>query len=48
MGLDPLPAQVVVMVLIAVWSFVANSRLSFARRRPTAVDQDPSLQEASP
>ncbi|WP_377643923.1 GtrA family protein [Oryzobacter terrae] len=47
-GLDPLPAQLVVMVLIAVWSFVANSRLSFARRHPTVVDQDPNLQEASP
>lgn len=47
-GLAPLPAQLVVMVLIAAWSFVANHRISFARRKPSVVDQDPSLQEASP
>ncbi len=46
-GLQPVPAQLIVMVVVAGWSFLANSRLSFRPRASIVVEPHHVVREVS-
>jgi putative flippase GtrA len=46
-ALNPLLAQVAVMLVVAVWGFLGHSRISFRQRGPKLGASYPSIPEAS-
>jgi putative flippase GtrA len=47
-GVHPLLAQLVVMVLVALWGFLGHSRISFRPRTTRLPEPFPAVKEASP